>query len=80
MQEVVRDDIKYDLVIFEYLTFIKDPFEFFLSGQMFCFCKLKIHFHRLAEGRNEVNGFVIVHHGGHRERRNKRKLGIVLSD
>ena len=61
MQEAVRDDIKYDLVIFEYLTFIKDPFEFFLSGQVFGFYKLKIHFHRLAEGRNEVNGFVTRH-------------------
>ena len=73
MQEVVRDDIKYDLVIFKYRAFIKDPFEFFLSGQTFCFCKLEIHFYRLAEGRNEVNGFVIVHHGGHRERKEGRQ-------
>ena len=65
MQKIVLDDIKYDLVIFKYRAFIKDPFEFFLSCQVFGFSKLETHFHRLAEGRNEVNGFVIVHHGGH---------------
>jgi hypothetical protein len=56
MQKIVRYDIKYDLVVYEYRTFIKDPFEFFLSGKVFGFCKLETHFYRLAEGRNEVNG------------------------
>src|SRR3990167_6794804 len=56
MQKIVLDDIKYDLVIFKYRAFIKDPFKFLLSCQVFGFSKLETHFHRLAEGRNEVNG------------------------